>query len=188
MTHIKTYLEETKRIADSIRVTDIERLVDELCALRDRFGRLYIAGLGGSAANASHAANDFRKLCGIDAHCLTDNVASVTARANDLGWDKCLDLDFAGERDAILVLSVGGGSAGVSVPLIVAAIGIAKLGGTLLGIVGRDGGYIGENAKVSVIVPTVSELRVTPHTEGWQSIVLHCLVSHPRLQVSPTKW
>ena len=188
MNHVKDYLEETKRIADSIRVTDIERMLDELLAIRERYGRLYVAGLGGSAANASHATNDFRKLCGIDAHCLTDNVASVTARANDLGWEKCLELDYAGERDALLVLSVGGGSEGVSVPLVMAAINITKLGGTLLGIVGRDGGIIGKIAKASVIVPTVSELRVTPHTEGWQSVVLHCLVSHPRLQVSPTKW
>lgn len=188
MSHVRDYLAETKRIADAIRVTDIERMVDALVALRERFGRLYLAGLGGSAANASHATNDFRKLCGIEAHCLTDNVASVTARANDLAWRECLDLGYAGQRDALLVLSVGGGSDGISEPLISAAISIKKAEGTLLGIVGRDGGYIGRHAEVCVVIPTVYDLRVTPHTEGWQMIVLHCLVSHPRLQTAKTTW
>ena len=188
MSHVSDYLAETKSIADAIGVTTIERMVDELVAIRQRYGKLYVAGLGGSAANASHAANDFRKLCGIEAYCLTDNVASITARANDLGWERSLELTFAGQRDALLVLSVGGGSDGVSVPLIEAATHIRKVGGTLLGIVGRDGGFIGQHAKVAIVIPIVSELRVTPHTEGWQMVILHCLVSHPRLQTSPTKW
>lgn len=186
--HVRDYLDETRLISKSIGCTDIERMVDELVALRLRWGRLYTAGLGGSAANASHAANDFRKLCGIEAHCLTDNVASVTARANDLGWQWCLDLDYAGQRDALLVLSVGGGADGVSTPLVEAAVGIKRVGGTLLGIVGRDGGHVKKYADACVIVPTVSEIRVTPHTEGWQMVILHCLVSHPRLQIAQTKW
>ena len=188
MSHVKTYLEETIAIAADICVADIERMVDELEALRTRFGRLYVAGLGGSAANASHAVNDFRKLCGIDAHCLTDNIASVTARANDLGWKHALELDFAGQTDALLVLSVGGGHDGVSAPLVEMAVQIKKVGGRLLGVVGRDGGYIAKHADSCVIVPTASEVRVTPHTEGWQSVILHCLVSSPLLQRNPTKW
>ena len=188
MSHVKTYLDETKRIADALCVNDIERMVHALVALRERSGRLYIAGLGGSAANASHAANDFRQLNEIDARGLTDNIASVTARANDRGWQRCLELDHAGQRDALLVLSVGGGTDGVSTPLVEIAVNIKKLGGTLLGIVGRDGGHVAKYADHCIIVPTVSELRVTPHTEGWQMVVLHCLVSHPSLQRYPTKW
>ena len=188
MSHTKTYLAETTLIASAIRVTDIERMVDGLVEVRQRFGRLFVAGLGGSAANASHATNDFRQLCGINAHCLTDNVASVTARANDLGWQRCLDLSHAGQNDALLVLSVGGGADGVSTPLVEAAVDIKKLGGTLLGIVGRDGGYIAKHADRCIIVPTVSDIRVTPHTEGWQMVILHCIVSHPNLQRNSTKW
>lgn len=188
MSNVKTYLDETKAIADLIRVTDIERMADELVELRERFGRLYVAGLGGSAANASHAVNDFRKLCGLDACCLTDNIASVTARANDHGWRSALELDYAGEKDAVLILSVGGGNEGVSAPLVEVAVQIKKVGGRLLGIVGRDGGHVAKYADACIIVPTVSELRVTPHTEGWQSVILHCLVCHPKLQKNPTKW
>lgn len=188
MSYTKEYLEETKRIADRFVINDVERLVNELVEIRERFGRLYVAGLGGSAANASHAVNDFRKLCGINACCLTDNIASVTARANDLGWRHALELDHAGDIDALLVLSVGGGASGVSAPLVEMAVEIKKRGGRLLGIVGRDGGHVAKHADACVIVPTVSELRVTPHTEGWQSVILHCLVSHPDLQRNSTKW
>ena len=188
MSHIRDYLVETKHIADSISAGNIERMVDELVALRERFGKLYVAGLGGSAANASHAANDFRQLCGIEAYCLTDNVASLTARANDLGWERCLDLNCACQRDALLVFSVGGGTDGVSTPLLDAAVNIKKVGGTLLGIVGRDGGHVAKYADACVVIPTVNDSRVTPHTEGWQMVVLHCIVSHPRLQKHPTKW
>lgn len=188
MTHTENYLAETVQICHRIDYGKIEALVAELVALRERKGRLWIAGLGGSAANASHAANDFRKLCGIEAYSLTENIAEVTARANDEHWLRCLSLEFAVMEDALFILSVGGGKTGVSGPL----IGVEVLAKTknmqILGIVGRDGGYTAEHGDCVVIVPTVEASRVTPHTEGWQSVILHAIVSHPELQRNPTKW
>lgn len=192
MTHAETYLAETAQIAREIDPTAIETLADHLVRLRGREGRLFIVGLGGSAANASHAANDFRKLCGIEAYCLSDNAAELTARANDDGWPFCLkDILHASNpqaRDALLVLSVGGGAANVSLPICGAVDYARDHDMDVLAILGRDGGYTGKHATACVMVPIVASERVTPHTEGWQGVVLHALVSHPQVQRNRTKW
>jgi len=159
-----------------------------LFQLRERKGRLFIVGLGGSAANASHACNDFRKLCGIEAYAPGDNVAELTARANDEGWATIYPLDFANSNDALLVLSVGGGTESVSLPLVFALQTARQRGMTILGIVGRDGGMTAKLADCCIIIPTVKAERVTPHCEGWQSVILHAIVSHPDLQRNATKW
>ena len=188
MIHTKQYLIETVSIADSIKVEDIEAMVKELVALRERRGRLFLIGLGGSAANCSHAVNDFRKLCGIEAYAPTDNVAELTARMNDEGMPTIFDSDFWTEKDALFILSVGGGTVMVSLPL-VRSIGRASLlGMRILGIVGKDGGATKAEGDCVIVVPTVNAERVTPHTEGWQSVILHCIVSHPDLQIRKTKW
>ena len=188
MIHVGNYLLETRSIAASLNVIEIKQMVDELVTLRSRKGRLWIVGLGGSAANASHAANDFRKLCGIDAQCPTDNVAEFSARANDDGLDNALYMQFSRPQDALLVLSVGGGNAAVSGAIVGAINDCRNIGMKILAIVGRDGGHAAKNGDCVIIVPTVNESRVTPHTEGWQSVILHCIVSHPKLQRNATKW
>lgn len=190
--HAEQYLREAARLAATLSRSGIEGLAEQLCEVRRRDGRLFIAGLGGSAANASHAANDFRKLCGIEAYALNDGVSELTARANDEGWPTiyvgAMMTSRARNGDALLVLSVGGGSAGVSEPLI-AAVDYAKAAGVLvLGIVGRDGGHVLKHADAAVLIPTVNADRVTPHCEAFQSVVLHCLASHPSLQFRRCKW
>ena len=188
MNHCKQYLVETVAIASQIDCGKIEEMVRELVALRERRGRLFIIGLGGSAANASHAVNDFRRLCGIEAYTPVDNVAELTAAANDDGWGSLFIPKFCNSSDALLILSVGGGSKDVSLPLVI-VIEHAKLQGmNVYGIVGRDGGYTKIHANHCIVVPTIKDSRVTPHTEGWQSVILHCLVSHPDLQRNKTKW
>lgn len=179
-------------ILNKLKGEDIDVLVDELVALRERKGRLFILGVGGSAANASHAVNDFRKLCNIEAYAPTDNVAELTARTNDEGWENVfahwLDTSHLHHRDAILILSVGGGSESISANLSL-AVSYAKAGGSkIFGIVGRDGGYTAKNGDCVIIVPTVDETLVTPLTESFQSVILHALVSHPKLQMNKTKW
>jgi len=165
-----------------------------LAALRDRGGRLFLLGVGGSAGNCSHAVNDFRKLCGIEAYAPTDNVSELTARTNDEGWETVfaawLRTSKANGSDAVLVLSVGGGNLEKNVSAnIVAALKEAKLRGMrIFGIVGRDGGYTKQVGDCVVVVPTVDASRVTPHTEAFQAVVWHCLVSHPALQQIATKW
>jgi D-sedoheptulose 7-phosphate isomerase len=155
---------------------------------------LFILGVGGSAANASHAVNDFRKLCAIETYAPTDNVSELTARTNDEGWEtvfsEWLKISRLNKNDGILVLSVGGGSRekNVSVNLINALDHAKSVGATIMGIVGRDGGYTAEVADVTVIIPTIDAGLVTPHTEAYQAVVWHCLVSHPKLQVQETKW
>ena len=185
--HTEDYLRETAEIARLIPAEQVEKLVAELKALRDRGGRLFLVGLGGSAANCSHAVNDFRRLCGIKATTPVDNVAQLTATANDEGWDSI----FA-ERlsfwDALMVLSVGGGTEKVSYP-IVKAIQLAKnFRVPILGIVGRDGGIAKAEGDCVIVVPTVNSKHVTPHTEAFQMVLLHCIVSHPDLQIHATKW
>lgn len=192
MSHAREYLREVGAIAAKVPAADVEQLVAQLKWLRNAGGRLFIAGLGGSAANASHAANDFRKLCGLEAYALNDNAAELTARANDEGWGSiyagALASSRASGRDALLVLSVGGGTDAVSLPL-VEAIKFAKAARMrVLGIVGRDGGYTKHNWDCGVLIPTVEPLRVTPHAEAFQSVILHCLASHPDLQTRATKW
>jgi len=194
VSHVATYLQEVCETARRLPHDAIERLCDELVELRERAGRLFLIGVGGSAGNCSHATNDFRKLCGIDAYAPTDNVSELTARTNDEGWNtvfsEWLKVSRANDKDAILVLSVGGGNLEKNVsPNIVSAIQEAKARGMkVLGIVGRDGGYTGKAGDVVVTIPTVDEQRVTPHAEAFQAVIWHCLVSHPKLQKNRTKW
>ncbi len=194
ITHARQYLREAREILDQLDGDVVERLVDGLLALRARRGRLFLLGVGGSAANCSHAVNDFRKLCGIEAYTPVDNVSELTARTNDEGWETVfsawLAVSRAEARDAVLVLSVGGGSVerGVSVNLVRALDEARHRGLAIYGVVGRDGGYTKQIGDVVVVVPTVNPRHVTPHTEAFQAVVWHCLVSHPKLQLTETKW
>jgi len=188
------YLAEVEQVARQLDAATIERMALQLAVVRERSGRLFILGVGGSAGNASHAVNDFRKLAGIEAYAPTDNVSELTARTNDEGWptvfEAWLRVSRLQPRDAILVFSVGGGNVERNVsPNLVTALDYAKsVGATVLGIVGRDGGYTARVADVCVVVPTVHPERVTPHSEAFQAIVWHLLVSHPLVQEKATKW
>ena len=192
--HASKYFEEVIAVAKSIDIAAIEKLASDLVALRERGGRLFLLGVGGSAANCSHAVNDFRKLCGIEAYTPVDNVSELTARTNDEGWETVfsawLHTSKANENDAVFVFSVGGGNMEKNVSAnIVHALKVAKTRGlTVMGVVGRDGGYTKQVGDSVVVVPTVDESRVTPHTEAFQAVVWHCLVSHPNLQKIATKW
>jgi D-sedoheptulose 7-phosphate isomerase len=194
MTHTKSFLTEVKRICEDISCDSIEGMIDELIALRARKGRLFLIGVGGSAGNCSHAVNDFRKLCGIEAYSAADNISELTARANDEGWDTIfsgwLEASNLNSPDAILIFSVGGGDIERHVSTnIVKAVIFAKSRGTkVLGIVGKDNGYTALHGDVVVIVPQVNASRITPLSEAFQSVVWHCLVSHPKLQIRQTKW
>ena len=194
MSHAATFLAEVAETAQRVPAETIETLCAELVSLRERDGRLFIIGVGGSAGNCSHAVNDFRKLCGIEAYAPTDNVSELTARTNDEGWPtifaEWLKVSRASAKDAILVFSVGGGNLEKNVsPNIVRAIEESKARGLkVFGIVGRDGGYTKKAGDVVVVIPTVEESRVTPHAEAFQAVVWHCLVSHPKLQKNATKW
>jgi len=192
--HSKTFFDEVVKIAQSIDAAGVENLATELAALRQRGGRLFFLGVGGSAANCSHAVNDFRKLCGIEAYTPVDNVAELTARTNDEGWDTVfaawLKTSRANKNDAVFVFSVGGGNMEKNVSAnIVAGLKEAKQRSMkIFGVVGRDGGYTKQVGDCVVVVPTVEASRVTPHTEAFQAVVWHCLVSHPKLQQISTKW
>jgi D-sedoheptulose 7-phosphate isomerase len=194
VTFADTYLAETEAIVRELDRDEIERLARCLAEIRERQGRLFVLGVGGSAAHASHAVNDFRKLCGFEAYAPTDNVSELTARVNDEGWDGTFAAWLRGSRisarDAILVLSVGGGSrpAGVSMNLVLAIETAREAGAAVLGIVGRDGGATRAAADVSVLVPALFAERVTPHTEGLCAVVWHLLVSHPLLQRASARW
>jgi D-sedoheptulose 7-phosphate isomerase len=194
MSHASVFLEEMREIASRISADEIEKMCDELVALRTRGGRLFLLGVGGSAGNCGHAVNDFRKLCGIETYAPTDNVSELTARANDEGWhtifSEWLKVSRANEKDALLIFSVGGGNMEKNVsPNLVTAIQEAKARKCkVFGIVGRDGGYTKQAGDVVVVIPTVEASRVTPHSESFQTIVWHCLVSHPKLQQVATKW
>jgi D-sedoheptulose 7-phosphate isomerase len=190
----KQYLAEASSIIDLLDQEAIEKVVTLLVRARTNGGRLFILGVGGSAANASHAVNDFRKIAGIEAYAPTDNVSELTARTNDEGWATVFESWLRGSRlhsrDLVLVLSVGGGSLEAHVsPNLVAALDYARsVGSTIVGIVGRDGGHTARVADGCVIVPTVSPAHVTPHTESFQALIWHLLVSHPSLKVAETKW
>ncbi len=194
MSHAATFLDEVVATAQRLQPETIEALCAELVSLRERDGRLFIIGVGGSAGNCSHAVNDFRKLCGIEAYAPTDNVSELTARTNDEGWPtvfaEWLKVSRANAKDAILVFSVGGGNLERNVsPNIVRAIDESKARGLkVFGIVGRDGGYTKQAGDVVVVIPTVEDSRVTPHAEAFQAVIWHCLVSHPKLQKNATKW
>jgi D-sedoheptulose 7-phosphate isomerase len=190
----EAYLDETTRIVSALDPGAIEHLAETLARVRDRGGRLFILGVGGSAGHASHAVNDFRKLCGFEAYAPTDNVAELTARTNDEGWESTfaewLKTSRLESNDAVLVFSVGGGDAERNVsPNIVRALELAgERGATVLGIVGRSGGHTARVAEACVIIPPLVGSRITPHTEGLCAVVWHLLVSHPALQRSATKW
>jgi len=194
MSHAEEYLAEACEIARRIDHEAIERIAEGLAGLRARGGRLFLLGVGGSAANCSHAVNDFRKLCGIEAYTPTDNVSELTARTNDDGWDTVfaawLAVSRANERDAIFVMSVGGGDAenNVSVNLVRAVDEAKRRGLTIYGVVGRQGGYTKQLGDTVLVIPTVNAERVTPHTETFHAVVWHCLVSHPALQTVATRW
>jgi D-sedoheptulose 7-phosphate isomerase len=188
------YFAEAHRVIDGIDVAAAEAVARALAALRERGGRLFILGVGGSAGNASHAVNDFRKIAGIEAYAPTDNVSELTARVNDDGWatvfEEWLKVSRLTDRDAVMVFSVGGGDEEKNVsPNLVRALKYAKsVGSTILGIVGRDGGYTAKVADACVIVPTVNAAHVTPHSEAFQAVVWHGLVTHPLLKREETKW
>jgi D-sedoheptulose 7-phosphate isomerase len=193
-TFAQQFLEEVQQVTSQLHPEAIEKAVDELARIRERGGRLFILGVGGSAANASHAVNDFRKLCGLEAYAPTDNVSELTARTNDEGWagvfEGWLRVSRLRETDALLIFSVGGGNLEKQVsPNLVAAIQYAKsVGAKVTGIVGRDGGYTARNADACVTVPTVNAKHVTPHTEAFQAVIWHLLVTHPALKQAETKW
>jgi len=191
---VDQFLRESTEILTKISREDVERLALGLADLRERGGRLFVLGAGGSAGNASHAVNDFRKLCGIEAYAPTDNVSELTARTNDEGWhttfSEWLKVSKANAKDAVIVFSVGGGNSERNVsPNIVEGLKVAKERGlAIFGIVGRDGGYTKQVGDIVVVIPTVAVERVTPHSEAFQAVVWHCLVSHPALQKNATKW
>jgi D-sedoheptulose 7-phosphate isomerase len=192
--HARQYMSEVQEIAGAIDWQAIERMADRLVQLREREGRLFLLGVGGSAGNCGHATNDFRKLCGIEAYAPTDNVSELTARTNDEGWDTVfaawLKTSRARAGDAIFVLSVGGGDAEKNISAnLVKAIDYAKERGVeVLGIVGRPTGHAARHGDAVVVVPTVHPERVTPHSEAFQAVVWHCLVCHPKLQQQGAKW
>ena len=194
MSFVKTYLAECERVIQLLDQDSIDRLAHNLAQTRKLGGRLFILGVGGSAANASHAVNDFRKIVGFEAYAPTDNVSELTARTNDEGWASVFKNWLAVSRlrpvDALLVLSVGGGSLekNVSVNLIEALDYAKSVGAKVLGVVGRDGGYTAKVADACVIIPTVNPAHTTPHAEAFQAVVWHLLVSHPDLKQSETKW
>jgi D-sedoheptulose 7-phosphate isomerase len=190
----ESYLEETGRIIGELDPDSIERLATGLAEVRDGGGRLFVLGVGGSAAHAGHAVNDFRKLCGFETYAPTDNVSELTARVNDDGWDSAYVEWLRGSRlgsgDAVLALSVGGGSVAtnLSANLVAAMDHARQVGARIFAIVGRDGGYAREIADASVVIPPLVPEHVTPHTEGLASVICHLLVSHPALQQSAPVW
>ena len=194
MTYAKQHIAEAISILGQLDPDALEGMVDHLAAVRERGGRLFILGVGGSAANASHAVNDFRKICGFEAYSPTDNVSELTARTNDEGWPTVIAEWLRGSRlrkdDGLLVLSVGGGNLEKNVsPNLVEALKLAKeRGATILGIVGKDGGYTAQVADACCIIPTVNPVNITPHQEAFQAVVWHLFVSHPKLKVNATKW
>ena len=194
MTYSAQHLRESAAIIAQLQPADCERCVAELRATRDRGGRLFILGVGGSAANASHAVNDFRKIAGLECYAPTDNVSELTARTNDDGWASVfvewLRTSRLSAKDCVMVLSVGGGSVEKNIsPNLVTALQLAKqVGARVIGIVGKDGGYTATVADACVIVPTVNPHNITPHTEAFQAVVWHLFVSHPDLKLHPTKW
>ncbi len=194
MSYSRQHLDESIAILQQLDAALLERCVAVLASVRERGGRLFILGVGGSAANASHAVNDFRKICGFEAYAPTDNVSELTARTNDEGWASVFAEWLRGSRvnakDGLLILSVGGGNLEKNVsPNLVEALKLAKeVGASVVGIVGKDGGYTAQVADACVIVPTVNPANITPHSEAFQAIVWHLFVSHPRLKIAQTKW
>lgn len=194
MNFIKQFLSEATQIISRLDTTQIEKSVDLLSQARSQEGRLFILGVGGSAANASHAVNDFRKIVGIESYAPTDNVSELTARTNDEGWASVFSTWLAVSKlkakDLLFILSVGGGNLEKNVsPNLVSALQYAKeIGSKIIGIVGRDGGYTAQMADACILIPTLNPDNVTPHAEAFQAVIWHLLVSHPKLKISQTKW
>jgi D-sedoheptulose 7-phosphate isomerase len=194
MSYIDDYLQEVKSITALLDRAAIEKMVDTLIDIRDKKGRLFFLGVGGGAGNASHAVNDFRKIAGFESYSPADNVSELTARINDDGWETSFAAWLKGSnlnsKDGVFVFSVGGGNRekNVSVNLVNALEYAKKVKAKVLGIVGRDGGYTGRIADVCVIIPTVNTSTITPHSEAFQSVIWHLIVSHPRLRAAEMKW
>jgi D-sedoheptulose 7-phosphate isomerase len=194
MKYVKIYLNEAKNIIDMIDNNQIVKIKELLINVRSRKGRVFILGVGGGAGHASHAVNDFRKICGIEAYTPTDNVSELTARVNDDGWDTAyanwLRISNLNEQDLIFVFSVGGGNLEKNISVnILKSLQLAKKRGTkICGVVGRDGGYTAQVSDACVVIPTVNSNTVTPHTESFQAVIWHLLVSHPDLQRYEMKW
>ena len=194
MNYAQQHLAEASQIIQQLDVSAIEKMADALAELKSTGGRLFFLGVGGSAGNCSHAVNDFRKIVGIETYAPTDNVSELTARTNDEGWDtvfsEWLKISRLSSNDAVFILSVGGGNLEKNIsPNLVAALKHAKnVGATVLGVVGRDGGYTAKVADACVIIPTVNPDTITPHSEAFQAVVWHLLVSHPKLKAQQTKW
>ena len=194
MSYTTDYLAEASQILNRLNVAAIDKMVGLLLALRERGGRLFFLGVGGGAANASHAVNDFRKIAGIEAYTPTDNVSELTARVNDDGWESVFVNWLKGSHlnghDMVFVFSVGGGDLERNIsPNLVRALQYAQeVGASICGVVGRDGGYTAQVADACVVIPTVNPKTITPHTESFQALIWHLLVSHPRLQASAMKW
>jgi D-sedoheptulose 7-phosphate isomerase len=194
MNFTSQHLNESIEITKTLNVEKIEEIVDLLASIKSSGGRLFVLGVGGSAANSSHAVNDFRKLAGIESYAPTDNVAELTARTNDEGWETVfsgwLRISNLNQKDCLFILSVGGGDKERNVsPNLIEAIDLAKkVGAKITGIVGRDGGYTAKHADVCLIIPTVNEGSVTPHSESFQTVIWHLMVSHPKLKSNSTKW
>jgi len=193
-TFTNVFLNESIELIKKLDVASIEALAQGLGALRNKGGRLFILGVGGSAGHAGHAVNDFRKICGLESYAPTDNVSELTARVNDEGWDSCfsewLKVSRIGSNDGVLVFSVGGGNLEkkVSVNLVEALKTSKEAKAKIFGIVGKDGGYTKQVSDACVVIPVVSTDRITPHTEGFCAVVWHLLVSHPALKKTITKW
>ena len=194
MSYAEQHLDEARQILSRFDIAAIEKTVDILADLRANHGRLFLLGVGGSAANCSHAVNDFRKIAGFEAYTPVDNVSELTARVNDEGWDSVFAAWLRGSRlaarDLVFVFSVGGGSVDSNVsPNLVRALQFAKeAGASIAGVVGRDGGYTATVADACLIIPTVNPDTITPHAEAFQAVVWHLLVSHPSLKAAQTKW
>jgi len=193
-TFSKLFLAETVQIIQKLNPIEIDEVALHLSKSRDKGGRLFILGVGGSAGHASHAVNDFRKICGFEAYCPTDNVSELTARINDEGWETCFSEWLKGCRinsnDCILVFSVGGGNKEKNISMnLVRALEVAEaVGASITGIVGKDGGYTKKSAQACVVIPPEFSDRITPHTEGLAAVIWHLLVSHPSLKIKQTKW
>ena len=194
MSHVLQFLDEARQILDQIKAETVEKMVHLIEETRKNQGRMIILGVGGSAANASHAVNDFRKIVGVESYAPTDNVSELTARTNDEGWSSVfvewLKVSHLRPTDLIMVLSVGGGNleTNVSPNLVMALEYATHIGTPIIGIVGRDGGYTARVAQACVVIPTVNPDHVTPHAEAFQAVIWHLLVSHPTLKSQPTRW
>ena len=190
----RNHLNETINIIELLEDSIIEKMADLINEVRNDGGRLFFLGVGGSAGNASHAVNDFRKIVGVESYAPTDNVSELTARTNDEGWDtifsEWLKISKLNSKDAVFILSVGGGNIekNVSPNLVKALIFAKEVNAKILGIVGRDGGYTAKVADAAVVIPVVNQDAITPHSEAFQAVVWHLLVSHPKLKIKETKW